>query len=188
MVESFGKLGILQRGDSRLLKYSRPFNLPAEGDEAIKVAQSLVSILSTIWKTQSFPRGLGIAAPQIAIPRSSFAVRLGADHEPEVFINPQVVQVAEEELLDYEGCLSFWNVRGAVRRPAWVIVRWHTVEFSIKEAQFVGDQARLIFHEIDHLWGNLYSMRMPESSRLLSMEEYAVLKRQVRLPHMENCH
>ncbi|WP_393100983.1 peptide deformylase [Streptomyces sp. LN325] len=64
---------------------------------------------------------MGIAAPQIGIARA--VVVLPPDDAPAVImLNPRIADCSEETHEQYEGCLSFFDVRGLVPRPLKITV------------------------------------------------------------------
>ena len=97
--------------------------------------------------------GVGLAAPQIGVPKCAIAVHL--DEKLYQLINPEIV-AAEGAVVDHEGCLSVPGVIGDVKRAAKVTV-WALDEKGeevIIEAE--GLLARIFQHEIDHLKGILF--------------------------------
>ena len=72
----------------------------------------------------------------------------------------------------YEGCLSFFDVRGIVSRPLLVEVEHHLPSGERSVSTFRDAMARLVAHEVDHLHGLVYPDRMPGDGRLLPVEEY----------------
>src|SRR3954447_5680799 len=72
--------------------------------------------------------GLGIAALQLGDPRKMFIVEpklagLGETDPPVAFLNPEVVEVSDEQQDSEEGCLSFPDVYIKVKRPMRARVR-----------------------------------------------------------------
>lgn len=68
-------LGIVQDGDPILARPARPFELPAEVEDARRVVAELDSAAVRIAAAHIFSKGLGVAAPQIGIDRSMAIVR-----------------------------------------------------------------------------------------------------------------
>ena len=59
---------------------------------------------------------MGIAAPQIGIARAAAVVQPGESGVgPIILLNPRVTDVSEESDEQYEGCLSFSDVRDQVQ-------------------------------------------------------------------------
>jgi Polypeptide deformylase len=67
--EQMRALGIVQEGDPILTEVARPFDLPAEAEDARRVVSQLVGTLERVGQVHNFAKGLGLAAPQINIGR-----------------------------------------------------------------------------------------------------------------------
>jgi peptide deformylase len=70
----------------------------------------------------------------------------GVGQPPLALFNPRIIDASEDADEQYEGCLSFFDVRGIVQRP--------------------------LAHEIDHLQGKLYTDRMPPGVNPVPVERY----------------
>jgi peptide deformylase len=126
--------------------------------------------MERVEKVHTFGKGMGIAAPQIGIGRSVALVRTPVG-ETITLINPRVI---EETLGDeqYEGCLSFFDVRGVVNRPLTLYVEHQDIEGQRHITRFDRGTARLVAHEIDHLHGVLYTDRMAPGRSTIPVSEY----------------
>lgn len=157
---------ILKMGDPRLLRKSEPvteFGTP-----------ELLQLIDDMFETMHFADGAGLAAPQIGVLQR--VVVFGFESNPRypdafaiprtVLINPVIRPVGEEVEEFFEGCLSLPALRGIV--PRWARIHYEGVDqFGnpvSREAD--GFHARVVQHEIDHLDGILYPMRMPDISKL----------------------
>ena len=104
--------------------------------------------------------GLGMAALQIGDNRRMFVVepKLAGRAEtdpPLCFINPEVVEVSEEQQDSEEGCLSFPDIYVKVKRPMRAKVRATDIEGKPFECEGEALMARCLLHELDHLTGKL---------------------------------
>ena len=70
------------------------------------------------------------------------------------------------ELAD-EGCISFTGLRGVVRRHTKVSVRYETLNRKKRTDTLEGILAQVVQHEVDHLNGILYFMRLRSSNELV---------------------
>jgi Polypeptide deformylase len=113
--ETMRDLGVVQEGDDILVQVARPFDLPAEAENARRVVAQLVSTMDRVAQAHPFTKGLGLAAPQIGIGRAAAVVRT-TDGQTLTLLNPRVIDQSGEQEDLYEGCLSFFNVRGKVPR------------------------------------------------------------------------
>jgi peptide deformylase len=166
--------GILQRGAPMLDRAARWFDLPDQAALASDVVSRLLDAVARVSRLHEFHKGLGLAAPQIGIDWAAAVIRLPepAEDPPVVLLNPRIVGESVDHDEQYEGCLSFFDVRGLVSRPLLVEVEHETVAGERTITTFRQALARLVAHEIDHLGGLLYPDRMPSDARLIPVEEY----------------
>ena len=165
-------LDIAQAGEEVLAEGARSFVLPAEAEDARSVVAQLVSSLDRVAQTHKFAKGMGLAAPQIKEPRAAAVVQT-AEGYYFTLINPRVVAESNESDEQYEGCLSFFDVRGKVRRPLWIKVEHQNTDGSTVTTTFERGMARLVSHEIDHLHGKLYTARMKDGAEPIPLSQYA---------------
>ncbi len=113
----------------------------------------------------SQPDGIGLAAPQIAIPLRIFIVSKrifdqgepGAPLEDLVFINPEIVKESKEKVwMEGEGCLSVRWYYGKVKRATRVTIRAYNEAGQLLERGAGGLLAHIFQHEVDHLNGILF--------------------------------
>src|SRR5688572_8575433 len=104
-------------------------------------------------------RGLGLAAPQVALPFQLLVMNVTGDaNKPEaeeVFLNPRIVDkkgIQEDE----EGCLSFPGLYQNVRRAKTVKIQAYDLKGQPVEKTVHDLEARAWQHEIDHLNGVLF--------------------------------
>jgi peptide deformylase len=90
-----------------------------------------------------------------------------------VLINPRIIEECESTDEQYEGCLSFFDVRGMVPRPLDIHVEHQDVDGATRITHFERGMARLVAHEIDHLEGRLYRARMRPGVEPIPVSQYA---------------
>lgn len=158
--EVMAGLGIVQLGDPILTTPTRPFALPGERDEALRILNRLTAVADAVSRVHDFSTGaMGLAGPQIGEPRSIAIFR--AHGEPQlVLINPRVVEVGPASRQDWEetteGCLSFFDFRCVLRRPRTAVISYRTLSGEPAIVTFDhGRLARDVLHEVDHLRGVL---------------------------------
>ncbi|MFD0595230.1 peptide deformylase [Catellatospora coxensis] len=164
-------LGIVQEGESILQETARPFDLPAEADDARRVVTELVSRMERVAQVHNFAKGVGIAAPQIGIGRAAAVVRTPEGHLI-TLLNPRVIAESMTADEQYEGCLSFFDVRGMVPRPTVIEVEHQDIEGNRLITEFSDGVARQVGHEVDHLVGMLYRSRMKPGVEPISVSQY----------------
>ncbi len=163
---------VLRMGDPRLLRVSEP--LRELGGEPLH------RLLEDLRDTMAALSGAGLAAPQIGVPCRVVIFGTGAlnprypqaEAVPEtVLINPLIEPVGEEVETGWEGCLSGPGMRGLVPRLRSVRYRGVDEHGRPIDRKVEGFHARVVQHEVDHLDGILYPMRMRDLSRFGFSEE-----------------
>ena len=156
---------ILKMGDPRLLRVAEPvreFGTPEMNE-----------LIADMFHTMHDAQGAGLAAPQIGVNLQAviFGFRQNprypdADAVPEtVLINPVLTPLSDEKEEDFEGCLSVPGLRGSV--PRFTRLRYEGMDqFGNPISREVdGFHARVVQHEVDHLLGILYPMRIEDFSK-----------------------
>jgi peptide deformylase len=163
---------ILRMGDPRLLRIAQPverFDTP-----------ELHTLVADMFETMHAASGAGLAAPQIGVDQRlvifGFSDRNqrypDADPVPEtVLLNPVIEPL--DDLLEegWEGCLSVPGMRGVVPRATRIRYRGVDQHGNPIDRIATGFHARVVQHEVDHLDGILYPMRVEDFSRFGFTEE-----------------
>ena len=151
---------VLRMGDPRLLEVSRKietFDTP-----------ELHELISDMEETMRALSGAGLAAPQIGVGMQ--VAIFGLDFNPRypeaepvpytVLVNPQLEPVGEVVEEGWEGCLSVPGMRGLV--PRYKRLRYRGFDQYGKPIDRTVEDfhARVVQHEVDHLFGILYPMRI----------------------------
>ncbi|MEV0599863.1 peptide deformylase [Streptomyces sp. NPDC050315] len=166
-------LGVVQDGAGILATPARTFDLPTEREEAERIVDELFAAMERVGQAHPFAKGMGIAAPQIGIGRAAAVVQPPTPEAPAVILlNPRITAASEETDEQYEGCLSFFDVRGMVPRPLRITVETTALNGETVSTTYERGLARLIHHEIDHLDGLLYTARMRPGVEPIPVEEY----------------
>jgi peptide deformylase len=110
--------------------------------------------------------GVGLAAPQVAVPERLIVVEYPEDDEEEdspkklyIVINPEIKEISEEMEMGIEGCLSIPNLHGEVERALEVTVKGQNRRGKPVKIKAAGWLARIFQHEIDHLNGVVFTDR-----------------------------
>ncbi|PRY41304.1 peptide deformylase [Umezawaea tangerina] len=172
--EKMAQIGIVQADNPVLRQVARPFDLPEEAAEARQVVAKLHVAMTMATGIHRFAKGMGVAAPQRGIGRAAAVVRT-VDGDVVELLNPRIVGQSAETDEQYEGCWSFFDVRGRVRRPLCIEVEYLTLDGATITTWFDHGTARLVAHEVDHLQGRLYTDWMDDSAPLLPVAEYREL-------------
>ena len=113
--------------------------------------------------------GVGLAAPQIGVLKRVCVVDVSTqepEYLPVALINPKLV-LCEGEQIGEEGCLSFPELYGDVKRYARVEVEATDINGQTFKTSGEGFYARALQHEIDHLDGKLFINRISPLKRQL---------------------
>ncbi len=104
--------------------------------------------------------GLGLAANQININAAVFV--MSWQNNPLYAINPiiNVVDGDDKTVLMTEGCLSDPGLYLKIKRPASIQASWETIEGTRVQHTLHGMEARVFQHEMDHLYGILFTDRV----------------------------
>ena len=151
---------VLRMGDPLLLQVAKPverFDTP-----------ELRALLVDMHDTMAALNGAGLAAPQIGL--SLQVVIFGVGRNPRypqaeevpytVLINPQLEAVNEAMEDGWEGCLSVPGMRGLVPRYKQLRYRGFDPTGAPIDRTVSDFHARVVQHEVDHLNGVLYPMRI----------------------------
>ena len=151
---------VLKMGDPRLLEPARP----VEDFVSIELAQLIVDMRDTMRSLN----GAGLAAPQIGVGLQ--VVIFGVEANPRypdaesvpftVLINPVLTPLSDAMEEGWEGCLSVPGMRGLVPRHADLRYQGFDAAGQPIDRSVSGFHARVVQHEVDHLHGILYPMRI----------------------------
>jgi peptide deformylase len=130
-----------------------------ERETAERVGRDLLDTM------RSFPRCVGIAAPQIdelvrlVVVDVTDHPKATACHGELVLVNPRVVSASGGEVAR-EGCLSIPDLTANVRRATSAVIEARDPEGRKRVVETEGFEARCLLHELDHLDGILFLDRV----------------------------
>ena len=159
---------ILEVPDPRLKLVSVPV-------EANEFNDDLKTLVEDMFETMYDAPGIGLAAIQVGVPKRLLVIdlqepdmdaepikddegneRQPVKNNPRVFVNPEILNPAEEQATYNEGCLSVPEVYADIDRPATCSVRYQDLEGNTHEEDMEGLMATCIQHEMDHLEGIVF--------------------------------
>jgi peptide deformylase len=151
---------VLKMGDPRLLEPARP----VEDFVSLELAQLIVDMHDTMRALN----GAGLAAPQIGVGLQVVIFEVDANPRyPDaesvpftVLINPLLTPLSAVIEEGWEGCLSVPGMRGLVPRHADLRYQGFDAAGQPIDRSVSGFHARVVQHEVDHLHGILYPMRI----------------------------
>jgi peptide deformylase len=140
-------------------------------------AERVRRLIGHMAETMFDAEGIGLAAPQV---HQSVRLIMFLDVEdrdqtpgraPVVLINPEVEPQGDAREPGWEGCLSIPGLRGVVPRHARIGYRGLAPDGRTIEREASGLHARVVQHEVDHLDGILFPMRMTDLRQLVLESE-----------------
>jgi peptide deformylase len=148
-------LPIVEVPDPRLRLISEPVE---------KVDDDLRALIEDMFDTMYDAPGIGLAAIQVGVPKRVVVMDLQEEEDedgkpiraPRVFINPEILDPAEDMSVYQEGCLSIPDQFADVERPARCRVKWLDEKGTEHDEVFEGLLATCIQHEMDHLEGIVF--------------------------------
>ena len=148
---------ILEVPDPRLREISKPV---AAVDGEVR------ALVADMFETMYAAPGIGLAAIQVGVPQRILVIDLqepeseeeGAAivRDPRVFINPEILEQADEEKPYTEGCLSVPDQYAEVDRPVSIRATWLDLDGKPHDERIEGLLAVCLQHEMDHLEGILF--------------------------------
>lgn len=184
---------ILEVPDPRLKTVSTPVT---EFDAELK------TLVADMFETMYDAPGIGLAAIQVGVPKRVLVIDLQPDdpdaepeechahghgdghkhyhqptiRQPRVFVNPEILDPAEELATYQEGCLSVPEIYADVDRPATCRVRYQDVDGTVHEEDMDGLMATCIQHEMDHLEGILFIDHLSRLKRQMALKKLQKLR------------
>ena len=151
---------VLKMGDPRLLEPARP----VEDFGSPELTQLIVDMHDTMRALN----GAGLAAPQIGVGLQVVMFEVAANPRyPDaenvpftVLVNPVLTPLSDEMEAGWEGCLSVPGMRGLVPRHTSLRYQGFDAGGQPLDRSVGGFHARVVQHEVDHLRGILYPMRI----------------------------
>jgi peptide deformylase len=160
---------VLTMGNPLLFNKSEPIAAAEFG------TVELDNLIIDLYDTMCATGGVGIAAPQIGVNKRIFIIEYKDDNprydeignrDLTVVINPVVEFIGSEQTPFNEGCLSLPHLRGEVWRHKAIEYKYYDQYGNLHEGFDDGFFARVMQHELDHLDGILYVMRMRDIKTL----------------------
>lgn len=182
---------ILEVPDPRLKQVSKPVET---FDDDLK------TLVADMFETMYDAPGIGLAAIQVGVPLRVLVIDLqpededaepevctahGGEHhthrpvkrEPQVFINPEILDPSEDRTLYNEGCLSVPDIYADIERPSTIRARWQDLDGKVHEENMDGLMATCLQHEMDHLEGILFIDHLSRLKKQMALKKLDKLRK-----------
>ncbi len=147
-----------------------------------KVTEIEINIAEKMKKIMKEAPGVGLAANQIGILKKIITIHL-YDKEKKIdktyaLFNPKISFYSNETVLMEEGCLSLPKQFANIERPSFIKIEYTDENNRVIRQKKEGYEARILQHEIDHLYGKLFV------DYLSSLKRNIIIKRVKKLSKM----
>jgi peptide deformylase len=161
-----------------ILRYGDPLLHTAAADVP-EVTDEVCRLIDDMIETMYAAPGVGLAAPQVGVPRRVFVIDTSVGRDPAALIaivNPRFVERHGMQL-EEEGCLSAPGFNATVMRPDRAVVEGLDREGHPIRVEGAGLLARAFQHEMDHLDGLVFIDRLRGIKRDLIVRRIQKMKR-----------
>lgn len=156
-----------------ILKMGDPLLLQRSSEITVFDTPELHALVGDMQDTMHAANGAGLAAPQIGVPlRVVIFGFVHNDRYPDapavpytVLVNPVLTLLGSDTEEGWEGCLSVPGMRGLVPRHLRLRYQGFDQAGQLIDRTVEGFHARVVQHEVDHLDGILYPMRIRDMTR-----------------------
>jgi len=83
-----------------------------------------------------------------------------------VLLNPKILSISGPIKVITEGCLSFPDIQIQIPRHSIAEIEWYDENKQYNRRFFIGIEARILQHEIDHLDGIVFTDKITLDKRL----------------------
>jgi len=113
-------------------------------DGILKLANDMIDAV-----TNGEFSGVGLAAPQIGVSKRVIVVNF--EDKPQIYINPEIEILDNQQVEHEEGCLSVYSILCSIKRAKKIRVSAKDLKGKKIKLEVEGMMARIFQHEIDHL-------------------------------------
>ena len=143
-------------------------------EEDIKIANQMMEVMIKA-------PGVGLAANQVGILKQivtiNFEDKENNKHSNYILFNPSIIKYSKEKVIMEEGCLSIPKQFADIERPENITIEYlNEKNEKIKEKK-QGYEARILQHEIDHLYGRLFIDYLSSLKRNIIIKKVLKLKK-----------
>jgi peptide deformylase len=129
--------------------------------DIIKLKSLFLEITKEIQSIKGFYQGncIGMSANQLGYNYNIFVVSKFPKSETqknkffEMYINPEIVESSDNQVLKWEGCVSDKQNLLLLRRPEFITLKYFDIKGRMHIDKLPQAKSRIIQHEMDHLNG-----------------------------------
>ena len=141
-----------------------------------------LELVEEMQKVRLEGRGVGLAANQVGVDTRVIVIgTIGEDFEA-CFFNPVITMHSKETDYFMEGCLTFPGLWLKIKRPTGITLMYQDVNGEGHHMEYNKMVARILQHEIDHLYGITFKDRANKyhlQKALKDMKKTARIKKKV---------
>lgn len=176
---------IVQIGDPRIRVKSKKINPTS------KIAKRAVKDLTDTMRSKSL---VGISAPQIGRsyriilaeirPKGTLTRQDYAATPLKILINPKIIKYSKKKKMIYEGCgsVAYGQIFGPVTRPDKITVEAYDTKGKKFKLTTDGLLSTIVQHEYDHLEGVVFTDKLTDVTKLMSLDEYIAARKADKIP------
>lgn len=153
-------------------KILRTKSTPLEKEE---INDELRKTLDEMVETMRLANGVGLASNQVDIDRRYFVLEI--DEIVKKCINPEILEILDDNVEMEEGCLSIPGIFKRVARPNKIKVRYLDENGNVVEEVMEGLWAKAFQHETDHINGMMFIDRLSSINKSLIRKRLENIKR-----------
>jgi len=146
-----------------------------------KVSDSEIKLSKRMTKIMNEAPGVGLSAPQLGILKRIITINVKESPDEKnstyTLFNPEIISYSKNNVLMEEGCLSIPKQFAEIERPEKIHFKYVNEKNAIIEKEAIGNESRVIQHEIDHLEGKLFIDYLSSLKRNIIIKKVQKLKK-----------
>ena len=150
-------------------------------DPIKEVSDIEIKLSKKMRKIMNEAPGVGLAAPQLGILKRIITINVRETSDEKslsyTLFNPEIISYSKNKVIMEEGCLSVPRQFAEIERPEKIHFKYLNDKNMIIEKEAVGNESRVIQHEIDHLEGKLFIDYLSSLKRNIVIKKVQKLKK-----------
>jgi len=150
-------------------------------DPIKEVSDIEIKLSKKMRKIMNEAPGVGLAAPQLGVLKRIITINVRESSDEKnlsyTLFNPEIISYSKNKVIMEEGCLSIPRQFAEIERPEKIHFKYLNDKNMIIEKEAVGNESRVIQHEIDHLEGKLFIDYLSSLKRNIVIKKVQKLKK-----------